>query len=115
MGWEGPQGLAAPLLTQQSPGPAPAERVPCPDVHPGLSLRPPLGLAAESRDGNQIRIKEALYAPETSSETPGGRWVGKGGALEASQSLTVCGGRCKSWAGLGVLTRQKGLLGESLK
>lgn len=50
------QSLTDPMLTQQSSGPAPADRAPFPDVHSGLSLKPLLGPAAESRDGNQIRL-----------------------------------------------------------
>lgn len=47
------QSLTAPVLTQHSSGRAPADRAPFPYVHSGLSLKPLLGQAAESRDANR--------------------------------------------------------------
>lgn len=45
----------------------------------------------------------------------GGWWAGRTGALGASQSPTVCAGRCKCQAVSRVLTWQRGLLEETLK
>lgn len=124
------QSVTAPTLTQQSSGPAPADWAPFPDVHSGPSLKPLVGLAAESRDGNQIQLSCFMKKKDLSMKgrqepfmqgdfhrtgDSGGGWAGRTGALGASQSPTVCGGRCKCQAVSRVLTWQRDLLEKTLK